>query len=99
MIPQMNFTIYGIGLMAVGEGVRVWSLLLEYVEYMGGMLTRGSLAEGMQRAAEGSTETAPSDRQRAILPYRLSSRNVRCEMSNGIPSLVTGRGLPQEARR
>ena len=60
MIPQMNFTIYGIGLMAVGEGVRVWSLLLEYVEYMGGMLTRGSLAEGMQRAAEGSTETAPA---------------------------------------
>jgi hypothetical protein len=54
IIPQMNFAIFGIGLMATGEGVRVWSLLLEYAENMGGMPIRGSLPEDMQGTTEGS---------------------------------------------
>jgi hypothetical protein len=50
----MNFAIFGIGLMATGEGVRVWSLLLEYAENMGGMPIRGGLPEDMQGTTEGS---------------------------------------------
>jgi len=38
----MNFAIFGIGLMATGEGVRVWSLLLEYAENMLGCRLEGA---------------------------------------------------------
>ena len=51
--PTQEGSLLGIGLMATGEGVRVWSLLLESVECMGGMLIRGSLPEGMQGRREG----------------------------------------------
>jgi hypothetical protein len=56
----MNFAIFGIGSMATGEGVRVWFLLLEYVEKMDGMLIKGSLPEGIRGTTEGCKRPAPA---------------------------------------